>query len=241
MPQKTEIIELLQLGYDEQLRFAGSLTEEEQAVGTSEHWLPHDVLAHITEWQRRMSEELSAVRRNEAHVAEEEDIDAANAAIFASYAGYTWQEIIEAAEQAQHALLNEIAALSEENMNDPNYLSWLKGTPTWRFIAGNAFSHPMSHLGLAYIERGNREEASRLGMRTANQARRLDPSAGWQAVVAYNLACHYALMGEKDKALPLLEESLRDNPVFVAWAQQDQDLASLHGSPEFQAMIQRMQ
>jgi hypothetical protein len=58
-------------------------------------------------------------------------------------------------------------------------------------------------------------------------------------VTVYNLACHYALIGERDKALKKLEEGLRLNPNLAQFAPQDNDFASLHDDPDFQAITAR--
>ncbi len=60
----------------------------------------------------------------------------------------------------------------------------------------------------------------------------------------YNLACAWALLGERDTALRWLEKELRENHApggglerQKAWARKDPDLASLRGDPRFLELV----
>jgi len=53
---------------------------------------------------------------------------------------------------------------------------------------------------------------------------------------AYNLACYFALSGQRKRALALLSDALELGPVGTA-PNQDPDLATLHGDPEFIAIL----
>src|SRR5688500_3289115 len=53
------------------------------------------------------------------------------------------------------------------------------------------------------------------------------------AVAAYNIACNYALLGEKEQALKWLEKAFALKFLNLQHAQTDTDLQSLHGDPRF--------
>ena len=53
---------------------------------------------------------------------------------------------------------------------------------------------------------------------------------------SYNLACYYALAGNRDEALDHLRSSLRLGN-HDAWIAHDPDLRSLHGDPEFEVIV----
>jgi tetratricopeptide (TPR) repeat protein len=55
----------------------------------------------------------------------------------------------------------------------------------------------------------------------------------------YNAACFYALAGERDRALELLEAAVDTGLGFRDWMAQDSELESLHGDPRFQALLDR--
>ncbi|HEY0460371.1 MAG TPA: tetratricopeptide repeat protein [Pyrinomonadaceae bacterium] len=54
---------------------------------------------------------------------------------------------------------------------------------------------------------------------------------------AYNIACNYALMGEKEQALKWLEKSLEMGFPDLAHVQSDTDLRSLRGDARFQKLV----
>jgi hypothetical protein len=60
----------------------------------------------------------------------------------------------------------------------------------------------------------------------------------WRNVARYNLACFYALTGQKKKAMAELRESLQTNPDLIEWSKRDSDLDSLRDDPAFQALYQ---
>lgn len=55
-------------------------------------------------------------------------------------------------------------------------------------------------------------------------------------LVYYNLACSYALLGEKLKALKALEKSVRLGYADFEYLKKDADLKSLHAEPRFKSL-----
>jgi tetratricopeptide (TPR) repeat protein len=61
--------------------------------------------------------------------------------------------------------------------------------------------------------------------------------AGFPSNAAYNIACCYALLGEKEQALKWLERAFDMGFRFLENAQKDTDLQSLHDDPRFQKIV----
>lgn len=59
-------------------------------------------------------------------------------------------------------------------------------------------------------------------------------------IAAYNIACCYALCGEKAKSLSWLDKAFQFGYSEFAYAQNDADLKSLHGDPVFEKLVIRM-
>jgi Flp pilus assembly protein TadD len=53
----------------------------------------------------------------------------------------------------------------------------------------------------------------------------------------YNLACLYALHGEEDKAMHMLEQAIELGFNELSFARHDPDLASLHEKKRFRVMV----
>ncbi|MDH3296729.1 MAG: tetratricopeptide repeat protein [Gemmatimonadota bacterium] len=78
---------------------------------------------------------------------------------------------------------------------------------------------------------GNSEE----GFRWAEQALAIDPT---DAVVMYNVACFYAVEGESDRAIDILERAADAGFNRGGWLEHDPDLDSLRDDGRFKALLQ---
>lgn len=65
---------------------------------------------------------------------------------------------------------------------------------------------------------------------TMEEARRFHPD---EPIVNYNLACYFALAGDKPKALECLGRSLRMDPELVRLLADESDFDSLRSDPDF--------
>ncbi len=89
------------------------------------------------------------------------------------------------------------------------------------------------HLGAgSLILLGDEERADRWLQR----ALEVDPG---DAIVLYNVACNYAIMGRLDGALDYLEQAVDNGTVSQDWMRNDSDLESLHGHPRYEALLAR--
>jgi adenylate cyclase len=61
-----------------------------------------------------------------------------------------------------------------------------------------------------------------------------------EAVVLYNVACTYALLGETDKALDCLEKAFRQGYGHKEWFERDPDFSSVRDHPRFQTLMQQL-
>ncbi len=80
---------------------------------------------------------------------------------------------------------------------------------------------------------GERDRAGRW----IERALAIDPT---DSVVLYNVACFYALDGQTEKALDILESAVSHGAVSLSWMKNDDDLASLREMSRFQALLERL-
>ena len=65
----------------------------------------------------------------------------------------------------------------------------------------------------------------------------LELGADFPSSMAYNIACAYALLGDKEQAVRWLQKSFEIGFRNLEHARTDSDLESLHGDPRFQAIV----
>jgi tetratricopeptide (TPR) repeat protein len=236
MELKARLTVLLQRAYDEEQALVARLTEDERsATGSLERWAAKDIIAHLVEWKARTGQKLAAAARNEPSPTYD-DIDQANAEIFEEHRHQTWAEVLEKSQRAHDELIRHLQMMPEEDLIDANRFPWQSGRPLWREIAGNGYSHPLTHIAQFYVERGEREHATQIEETAAPLLRALDDSPNWHGIILYNLACYYATAGQKEKAIDGLRQALRLNPDLTQWSQQDPDFASIREEPGYRSL-----
>lgn len=235
---KEEVLHLLEQAYNEIARFIDRTDDiERRAAGAQEKWAPKDVVAHIAEWARRTASGVDG--NEETFFSESDDLDQENAAIFEQNQQKSWEELQAALDKAFFALARQVNTRTETDLRDAGRMEWQRGRPLWRLILGNGYVHPLLHLEYAYLARGEPKEALRLAEESSQSLLELDQSPAWQGDVLYNLACTYALLGERAQALVYLTQALHLQPGLVEWSRRDPDLESLHDDPEYQALYRQ--
>lgn len=87
-------------------------------------------------------------------------------------------------------------------------------------------------LGLdSLYELGDRARA----LEWADRAGSMDPE---EPAVLYNVACAYALLGERDRSIDSLDRALRQGYSHKAWIEKDPDFSSVRDHPRFKALLQ---
>jgi tetratricopeptide (TPR) repeat protein len=236
MNLKTKLLDLLERAYQEEQAFVEKLSDEERtAIGTLEQWSAKDMMAHNATWKERMAQSLAAAARDEPLPAVD-DINQVNAKIFEEHRDDSWTDVLGQSERAYRLLVERIQATRNEDLLDTDVLPWQNGRPLWRPLVGNGYSHPISHLAQYYTDRGDTSYAIQIQEEVADSLAQLDDSPAWQGVVRYNLACQYALAGQKDRAITRLREALRLNPDLTEWSKQDPDFTSIREDPDYNSL-----
>ena len=236
MKAKTKLLDLLKRGHDEERAYVSSLGKEERsAVGAPDQWSAKDVVAHNAIWKQREAHGFSAARRGE-NPPKYDDFDLANAEIFEAYRTSSWAEVLELSDRAQAELVEQTQELSDEDLVDPQKSPWQDERPPWRRIAGSGYIHPLMHLAYLYVERGDSEFATQMLEAAVQLLTGLDDSPEWCGLTIYNLACHYALSGHRERAIGKLREALQLNPALTDWSQEDPDFASIREDPNYQSL-----
>lgn len=237
MGLKAKVLALLERAYEEEQLFISGMSDAERsAVGLPDHWSARDVTAHSAAWIQRSVQRLVAASRDEPP-APAEDFEQVNIEIFEEYRDQPWAAILKLSERAHDELVEQAQGLSEVDLVDEQRFPNLEGRTPLREIVGHGYTHPVAHLAQLYLERGENDRATQIQETMAESLAELDASPAWIGGIAYNLACHYALSGEREKAIGKLGEALQLNPDLVEWSKEDSDLTSLRDDPDYKSLF----
>jgi tetratricopeptide (TPR) repeat protein len=229
---KSKLVELIRKMDGEEQALAADLSEEERSArGEADDWSPKDALAHMAAWTEREADNLAALARGEP-AKKYDDYDRVNAEDFEAFRDKPWPEVLEKSAQANRQLIEQIENRSEADLKGPRD----EKRTVWQAAAGTACEHPLMHLGQIYRQRGKPQRAAELMEKTSADLLGLDGGRDWEGTVRYNLACHYALAGEKDKAVRGLRQALELNPGLKDWSKEDPDFAAIREDPDYLAL-----
>ena len=236
MELKNKLLSLLKRAYEEERALVAKLSDEERAaIGTLEQWSTKDTIAHTAAWKERRAQNITAASRGETPSVSN-DIDQVNAEIFEENRNRSWADILQYSERAYRSLVESVQAVGDDDLADTQTLPWQDGRPLWRLIAGNGYTHPIAHLAQYYTDRGEAHYATVIQEEAAALLAELDDSPTWRGITRYNLACHYALSGQHERAILELREALRLNPDLTEWSKEDPDFASIRERPDYQSL-----
>jgi tetratricopeptide (TPR) repeat protein len=236
MEMRREIIKMLERANGIEQGVVSSISEEERSMSSSYNdWSIKDQIAHCAAWKDRLARNISAVLEGLSPT-RSEDVDRENKEIFYEFAGKPWEDVLAYAEQSYFALIEAVQNVSKEDLYVMEFLPWQSGRELWKVFLGTGYTHPLTHLSQMHLKRGNLRQARDIQEEMSQSLLALDESPSWQSIAIYNLACFYALSGEKAKAIEDLKEALRLNPTLMDWSKQDPDFDSIREDPKFSAI-----
>lgn len=236
MDLKFKVTKLLDRANQLEQNFANDLSDEQRSViGTHDHWSAKDVLAHIATWKWRLSNYLLTVSQGEIPV-RSEDFEKENAKIFVECRTQTWDDVLALMEHGYSSLLESLDLDVSADLESLAVLPWQDDRPLWRLIVSIGYSHPVFHLASLYTEFGDIERANKLHKEIEASLSELDDDPVWIGIIRYNLACHYSLNMETDKAISLLREALSLNPELIDWSKEDPDFEPIRDDPGYLAL-----
>jgi len=236
--EKNKLLALINEAHQNELSFISGLGEEERGMGgTSQEWSTKDEVIHIAAWKGIMCERFRAFLADQTPPAYD-DWDAVNEELFQRHKDDSWSEAVDYLELSYNQLVEQIQAISEEDLLDSQRYSWLKGRSLWKQTLHNGYFHPHWHIALSYSMRDDLESGSQLMEDVTQRMRDLDDSAAWQGQSIYNLACFYALSGDEEQAIDRLSQAFSLSSDMVSWSQEDNDLVSIWDEPGYRALVE---
>jgi tetratricopeptide (TPR) repeat protein len=234
---KTGLAALYRHEQEEEKRYVANMSKEERTkIGTPEKWSPKDVFAHIAFWNGKMAVTLEKASRDETPEPYGE-LEEVNAEAFELTMDLQWPQIIESLKEATESLVSAIKQLTDEELIKPERFPWQRGQPLWRSAVYITYYHTMRHLAELYVGQGDGDYGQKLQERAAELQEKLDDSPGWRASVYYNLACYYAITGNRAMAIDGLEKAFRISPDLIAWSKSDSEIDSIRDDSGYMNLI----
>ncbi len=229
----------LAFGRREEMRLVAQIPPElRSARGTPKAWSTRDNLIHLAVWKLNFVQAMEAP----AFPPEEpgpEQTDAVNRTIYDSARNLSWEHAEAFLAHTHRRTLQALQRFTAAQLEDANLFPWLRGRPLWRDLLGSAVMHPVFHYALIYQQIGKPQEALRMQERMLLFLDAVSPNQAWLGTGRYNLACAYALRGDRQRALEWLAEGLRLQPDLTEYSKTDPDLASLWDDPRYLALLGR--
>jgi uncharacterized protein (TIGR03083 family) len=114
------------------------------AVGA---WSVKDVLAHLAFWERYGANLLRAIAQGETPELDAEDMtETRNASVVAQYYLRPLSAVVADWQAASDELIELIADLSPQDLNDPDRFAWSPGRTLLDRLTGNSYGHMEEHI-----------------------------------------------------------------------------------------------
>lgn len=238
MSTKEKLLELLQNTWEQEDIFVASLSEEDRTIqGQADNWSTRNVWAHIVEWTVITGRRIGSTEINDPTPLYEGGLDVINEGIFYRLKDRSWAELEISRQEGNRLIRENLLALSEEQISDPDAYPWLEDRPLWRHVGHNVYYHPLHHMAELFLEKKDYPEAERLMVEAIEGILSLTDEPNTLASYPYNLACFFALNGQTDQAIAQLEQVLPSRPDLMEWSKEDTDLDSIHQDKRYITLI----
>lgn len=228
------LLQAIETGYQLHLSFVNLVPDDEKAItGTFENWSAKDTLGHVIFWIENLNIHIQQAMHG-TPLTDYEDFNTHNAEDYPRKKPLTWPETLElltSTFETMSRLIREFP-INEADLQRDDWERWTGGRTLEGAVLGSVIAHPLLHF-VDYMLKNNHVAEMEALVQQAGQV----PYERTQAVIAYNLACYYALNHHPEKAFPLLREAFARHAPLKEWSQQDSDLETLRDLPEYQALL----
>jgi hypothetical protein len=185
-------------------------------------WTPKDFQAHLTAWKARQANRFNAARRGtEPDPGPPGETDEINAAYRDARADWTWDAIVQEADEVSERLVREVAATDPDAIADFGQL--IAST------FGNGPFHALPHFGWLQ-DAGMPVDATRVEQFAGdveNELQAMELPDLDRGTALYNLACYHALAGRLEESRSLLRLAFGMRPDLGEFSLGDDDLKAL--------------
>ncbi|PZS03659.1 MAG: hypothetical protein DLM69_02775 [Candidatus Chloroheliales bacterium] len=144
---KAELLDDIRHEHERLEGLVGQLGEDQlTAPGVVGDWSVKDILAHITAWDRLLPGWLEAARIGAHPKLPSEgyswaDEDKLNEAIYKANKDAPPDKVMAGFQASYHRVLQEVGALSDEQLTEPQQYAWMHGKPLSSLVATDTSEH----------------------------------------------------------------------------------------------------
>ena len=231
---KEQLINILNQVIKEIKDFEVGLTPEQMSEkGTLKKWAAKDMITHLVFWGNHFNSRIQNEKSGEKIPLVGDYFHLVNDGVFIRHIN---QPFVEAMSELKTSFKESIQLLglhSAEDLNDNKKYNFLDGRTLLDNSLGTLVWHVLHHISDFYLKNGQKNKAIAQQEDTAEKLRAF-PS--WKANADYNLACFFALGGEKAKAIEPLKTAFAERPDLIEWSKSDSDLDPLREEADFKAL-----
>ena len=209
-------------------------SEQKETIGSLEKWSARDVFSHLVFWGDHFNSQIKHAKNDEKVPLSGDYTDQINDGVLFKHLHQPFKEAREAFEQSLKASAEILNGYSADKLKDKEIYKYLNGRTILENALGTFGWHIGYHLSDFYLKDEQKGKAAAL-QEMLTEKFRVFPS--WEANAIYNLACFYAQIDEKEKAVVHLKSAFIARPDFIEWAKQDSDLDPLRKEPDFIALF----
>ena len=148
---KKKLVELTRSSRSAFSALLGQLTEEQMLQRNVQGvWSVKDILAHVVDWEQRMTRWLGEAVRGETPAMPApgltwDDLDRLHQETYLAHRDEPLGQVLAEFEQLEASVLEAIQAVPESDLSTTDRFPWTDGEPPWHLVGANTFWHYPSH------------------------------------------------------------------------------------------------
>ena len=146
MNNKQDLFEKILASREELIKAISKVTDQQKSlVILHGEWSTRDLVGHLGFWENRVADLYNALKAGE-NPEPAEDLDRMNAQAAEAMRQKTFSEVEAYETIAYERVLDIVRRASEQELFDPGFFPWTKGTCFQELISDNTWGHYEEHL-----------------------------------------------------------------------------------------------
>jgi len=232
---KDALLDFLELIKNEIAAFERGLTEKQKGEkGSLRKWSAKDMLSHLVFWGNHFNSQIEKVKKGEEVPQAGDYLDQVNDGVLIEHMDQPFSEALIEFNRSFQESTAILKSFSADELNDKEKYEYLSSRSLLDSALGTLGWHIAHHISDFYVKNGQIEKAIALQEKYTKMVRYFPT---WEANGIYNLACFFALIGEKEKAINNLRTSFITRPDLIELSKKDSDLDTLREDSNFKALF----